>query len=255
MWRSPALFFHVITATVTRMRNAGILCWGLLLAAVAPLAGQQDAVMVGRNEVSRDFMADRGFLIAKGTTLPQGRGYVAALAPTFTLGVAYGVTDRFTVQAGTSFWTLPSGYPSGYLSIRYRIIAVPGLDLAVGALGVGVAGDGELLTGGWPYVTTTVGTDRLALSGLIGVGSSSDVFESDFDGHLLLQGLLEAVVVPHVKILVEALYLGQNSDPAGGIGARYFTRRVAGEVGFIYVFESGGGDGIPLPWAGVSVGF
>ncbi len=233
------------------MRNAGILCWGLLLAATAPLAGQQDDVMVGRNGTPRDFMADRGFLIAKGTTLPRGRGYVAALAPTFTLGVAYGVTDRFTVQAGTSFWTLPSGYPSGYLSIRYRIIAVPGLDVAVGGLGVGVAGDGDLITGGWPYVTTTVGTDRVALSGLIGVGSSSRVFESDFDGHLLLQGLLEAVVAPHVKLLAETVYLGENSDPAGGIGMRYFTRRIAGELGLVYVFERG----VPLPWAGVAVGF
>ena len=47
------------------------------------------SIMVGTSPPARDVALDRGFVIAKGTTLPRGHGYVSALAPTLTIGAAY----------------------------------------------------------------------------------------------------------------------------------------------------------------------
>jgi hypothetical protein len=202
----------------------------------------------------RDPVSDRGFLIAKGNTLPKGSGYVDALGPTLTVGAAYGVTDRLTVQVGTSFWTIPDGIPSGFLSARYGVVRTPDVSVAVGALGAAIYADNAFTAAAWPYVTTTVGTDRVSVSGLVGVGSSTTVFESDFDGRILLQGLLEAAVARNVKVLVEALYLGKDSDPAGAAGVRWFPSRLAFEVGWIHVFQAGD-DVTFIPWGGISYGF
>jgi len=197
---------------------------------------------------------DRGFLIAKGTTLPQGRGYVAALAPTLTVGAAYGITDRLTAQVGTTLWTI-SDAPSFYGTARFGVVRSPTLNVAAGALGVVIIDNGETTAAAWPYLTTTVGTDRIAVTGLVGVGSSSSVFETSFTGKVLLQGALEVFVSRGLEVVAEGLYLGNNTDPVGAIGVRGFLGSLALEVGAIHAFEQGAPDTAVLPWAGVSVRF
>jgi hypothetical protein len=210
--------------------------------------------MVGGPPAGRDVALDRGFLVAKGTTLPQGRGYVAALAPTFTVGVAYGITDRLTAQAGTTLWTI-SDAPSFYGTARFGVVRSRTLNVAVGALGVVIIDHSETTAAAWPYLTTTVGTDRIAVTGLVGVGSSSSVFETSFTGKILLQGALEAFVSRGLEVVVEGLYLGKNTDPVGAIGMRGFLGPFALEAGAIHAFEPGEPDTALLPWAGVSVRF
>jgi hypothetical protein len=225
----------------------------LLTGGATPLWGQTTgSIMVGGSSAGRDVALDRGFLVAKGTTLPQGHGYVAALA--LTVGAAYGISDRLTAQVGTTLWTI-SEAPSLYGTARYGVVRSTGLSVAVGALGVVIIDNGGTAAGAWPYVTTTVGTDRIAVTGLVGVGSSSTVFETSFTGRLLLQGAVEVFVAPELEILVESLYLGKNTDPVGAIGLRAFLGRLAFELGAIHAFEPGEPDTAVLPWAGVSVRF
>lgn len=224
-----------------------------LALSVAHTAQGQGPGMVGPPSASRDFTGERGFLIAKGTTLRGGAGYVYVLGLPLSLGAAYGVTDRLTLNGGTSFWTLADGVPSGYLSARYAVIRHPALGVALGALGVAVTDGDATTTAGWPFVTVTAGADRVAATGLVGVGSSTEVFESDFDGKILLQGLLEAVVTSGLKVLVEGVYLGEGSDPVGALGLRWSGPRVAVEGGVVRVFEPPGASVEVLPWVGVSV--
>jgi hypothetical protein len=226
-----------------------------LTGGTGPLWGQTaHPIMVDSPPPGRDVALDRGFLIAKGTTLPRGHGYAAALAPTLSVGVAYGITDRLSAQGGTTLWTIGEA-PSLYGTARFGVVRSRNLNVAVGGLGVVVIEDGGTTAAGWPYVTTTVGSDRVMLTGLIGVGSSSSVFETSFTGKLLLQGALEAFVSRGIEVVVETLYLGASTDPAGACGARGFAGPFAFELGVIHVFEPGEADTPLLPWGGVSLRF
>lgn len=233
-------------------RKRIVLLAGLLAGGVGPLGGQTtQSIMVGTPPAGRDVALDRGFLIAKGTTLPQGRGYVDALAPTLTVGVAYGVTDRLTAQAGTTLWTIADA-PSLYGSARYGVIKSKSVNVALGALGVVIVDENETSAGGWPYVTTTVEAGRVSVTGLLGVGSSTEVFESSFTGQLLLQGGLEVFMSSALEVVVEALYLGEGTDPVAAIGMRGFAGPFALEAGLVHAFEVDAPDNAALPWAGVS---
>lgn len=97
-------------------------------------------------------------------------------------------------------------------------------------------------------------TGRVAFSGLVGVGSSTEIFESDFSGKLLMEGLFQLAIGPDLGLVVEGLYLGADSDPAGAVGFRWFRSRMAIEAGAVYVFTSGVARGWALlPWLGLAV--
>jgi len=215
----------------------------LCVAWMVPSAQAQDS--------SRDFTLDRGFLIAKGTTLPRGTGYVIAMVPG-TFGIGYGVTDRVTLQAGAVPWTLLDGVVVAYSSLRYRLAGVGALQVAVGGFGIIISEDDETEAAGWPYLAATLGHADYSVSGLIGVGSSTSVFESDFDGAVILQAEAEARVLRDVKVIIETLYLGEGSDPVFGAGLRLFGNRGMVEAGAAWVF--GGTDGA-LPWAAIAYRF
>jgi hypothetical protein len=120
----------------------------LLLAGTAPH-------VFGQEPLRRDFLEDRGFLIAKATTLPRGTG----------------------------------------------------------------------------YVTTTIGSDAYSATGLVGMGSSTSVLESDFSGEMLLQFEGEARILRDLRLIVETLYLGEGSETLGRAGVRLLGSRGALEVG------------------------
>ena len=168
--------------------------------------------------------------------------------------MAYGITDRLTAQVGTTLWTIAIA-PSFYGTARYGVVRSPLVNVAVGALGATIFDASEAAAGVWPYVATTVGRGPVALTGLVGVGSSTSVFDSDFDGSILLQGAMEVYVVPALEIVAETLYLGHNTNPAGAVGLRGFAGSLAFEGGVVHIFEPGEADTPILPWGGVSVRF
>jgi hypothetical protein len=213
-------------------------------------AGTASAVLA-QEAPPRDFLEDRGFLIAKATTLPKGTGYVAALMPG-AVGVAYGLTDRLTAQGGAVPWTLLYGGFVGFASLRYGIVRSSPLHVSVGGFGIVAVDDDQTEAAGWPYLTATVGADAFSATGLIGVGSSTSVFESDFNGKILLQFEGEARVLPDLKVIIETLYLGEDSETLGGAGVRFFGSRGAVEAGVAIVLS--GSEGV-LPWAAIAWSF
>jgi hypothetical protein len=149
-------------------------------------------------------------------------------------------------------WTLLYGEFVGFASLRYGIVRTSPLHLAVGGFGVVASDDGVTDVAAWPYVTTTVGSDAFSGTGLIGVGSSTSVFESDFNGKILLQFEGEARLLPDLKVIIETLYLGEDSETLGGAGVRFFGSRGAVEAGLAVVLS--GSDGL-LPWAALAWSF
>ena len=199
-------------------------------------------------DTDRDFSRDRGFLVAKGTMLSQGEGYVSALIPG-TIGVTYGLTDRITVQGGTVWWTLFYDAFAGIASARLGVLQLPELQVAVGGFGLVVFDDRDAEAAGWPFITATAGTSRLNVTGLVGVGSSTGIIDEDFNGSALVQGGAELMVVPGVKLLAEGVWLGRDSDAVVGGGIRLFSSRVLLEVGV--GVEASRGDYV-LPWAALA---
>lgn len=191
--------------------------------------------MLGDSTDPRDFSYDRGFLIAKGTTLRRGEAYAAVLIPG-TLGVAYGVNDRLTLQAGAVPWTLIGKVVTAFGSARYGVVRAEPFYVAVGAFAIAAIDNDEALLAGWPYVVATAGTPVLAVTWLAGLGSSTSIFEDDFDGDILLQGMAEAVVARGLKVIGEGLYLGDGSDPVTGTGLRFFGARHLFELGVLRAF-------------------
>jgi hypothetical protein len=212
------------------------------------------SIMVGSSPPAGDGARERGVVIAKGTTLPRGHGYVAALAPTLTIGVAYGITDRLTAQVGTTLWTIAEA-PSLYGTARYGVVQSTAVNVAVGVFGATIFNGNEADAGVWPYLAMTVGSGPVSLTGLLGVGSSTRVFDSDFNGSVLLQGALEVSLMPALEVVAETLYLGRNTNPAGAVGLRGFVGMMAFEGGLIHVFEPGEPDTALVPWGGVSLRF
>ena len=195
---------------------------------------------------------DRGFLVAKGTTLPQGRGYVAAVMPG-AVDVTYGVTDRLTVMGGTVPWTVFLGPFIGFGSLRYGIAQRPWVGVAIGVFGAMVAERDEFDGAAWPFVSTTVGSPTLSVTGLVGAGSNTSIIDGDLNGHLLLQGEAEWQVVSQVKLIAEALYLGEGYDPIGGAGLRFWARPGMVELGVAREFTGSGSSW--LPWVALAYGF
>jgi hypothetical protein len=219
----------------------------VLLATLALVAGAARAAPA-QEPPPRDIADDRGFLIAKATTLPRGSGYVTALMPG-ALGVAYGLSDRLTGQLGTVPWTLFNGLVLGFASLRYRLLRSSFAHISVGGFGITGFDQHEYEAAGWPYVATTVGTARYSVSALVGVGSSTSIFESDFDGQMLVQFEGEARVDRTLKVIAETLYLGEGSETLGAVGVRFLGDRVAGDVGVGFVLSGGSGF---FPWVALA---
>lgn len=195
-----------------------------------------------------DFSRDRGFLIAKGTLLTQGEGYVAALVPG-TIGAVYGLTSRMTVQGGTVPWTLAYGALAVFASARYGVLQLPAMQVAVGGFGLALFGEDETDVAGWPFLAATVGGGRAAVSALVGVGSSSQILDDDFDGSVLLQGMAEVLVARGLKLIAEGAWLGRDSDALVGGGLRLFGPRVLIEGGFGVEADDAS---YVVPWAAIA---
>jgi hypothetical protein len=196
-----------------------------------------------------DFTYDRGFLIAKGMTLHRGEAYVAGLMPG-SIGWAYGLSDRITVQVGTVPWTLAAAYFVGFASARYAVVRASPAHVAIGGFGAAALGPGKSTVAMWPYVTGTLGSRRVSVSALFGVGSSTRIFEGDFDGNILLQASAETQVAPRFKLVAETLYLGRGSEPLVALGTRFLGAQYVFEVGVARTVDD---PGQYLPWCAVAV--
>lgn len=229
-------------------RLAGVLVLSAALGGpFAPLDGQTDSGVAHTDPV-----ADRGFLIAKATAAPRGHGHVTAFWPGFVV-LAYGASERVTLSGGTLPWLLPAGTGLFFGSLRTTILATAYSGIAIGASGLFVFEEGGMTGGGWPFVTGTLGASAGSLTALVGVGTGATVLGDDLAGSVLLQAMGELALARGIKLIAEALYLGDDSEPVGGVGLRFFGDRGAFEVGWGMTLESG--RTFHHPWAAISYGF
>jgi hypothetical protein len=213
----------------------------------APLAGQS-----GSTGSRADPVADRGFLIAKATPVPAGRGHVTAFWPGFVI-FGYGASDRVTLVGGTLPWLALNGPGLFFGSVRASLVSSRHAGVAIGASGLFVLEEGGVAAGGWPFAVGTVGFPRGSLTALLGVGTGATVLGDCLAGSVLLQGMGEFSLARGMKLIAEALYLGDGTEPIGAVGVRLWGSRGAFEIGWALTLESE--DGFHHPWAAISYGF
>ena len=214
---------------------------------VAPLSGQSDST-----ESHADPVGDRGFLIAKATPAPAGHGHITAFWPGFVI-FGYGASDRVTLVGGTLPWAALYGTGLFFGSVRTSVVSSPCSGVSVGASGLFVFEEGSVVAGGWPFVVGTVGFPTGSLTALLGVGTGATVLGERLAGSALVQGMGEFALARGIKLIAEALYLGEGTEPVGGVGLRFWGDRGAFEVGWGVMLESG--RAFHHPWAAISYGF
>jgi len=224
----------------------------LLGAVVVPATAQQnDSLMLGQNRVRRDFLEDHGFLASTGRTLPKGAGWISAVVTPGVAAFGYGITDRLTVAAGSPVWTAFYGGLVIFASAKYSLLRTPYAHLSLGAFGITAGTRDDLFGGAWPFASVSLGPPIFTVGGTVGVGVSSEVFDGAFTGDVSLQGMIESRLGRNLKLIVETLYLGNDSDPVAAAGFRYFREHFAFELGVVTIFES---DDPVVPWLKISIG-
>lgn len=178
-----------------------------------------------------------------GRTIPQGEGYISAFWVVFPF-VAYGVTDAFTIAAGTPILPEIIGRAI-YVAPKLRVVHTPNMNLAVGAIagfltehidqgsigilyGVGTFGDGDraITTGaGWGFALT-----------------DDDAMISN-DPLIMLGG--EYRVGRTVKLLTENFFLPADGRGLISGGVRFFGERLSVDFGIMAPVGEGGGSWLP----------
>ncbi len=191
-----------------------------------------------------------------GRPLKKGDGYFSDYELLFP-GVAFGVTDNFTLAGGVS--VIPGiGLDEQlfYVSPKVGFELSDSASIAVGALLAGAGGgesDSESAYIG--FAVGTLGNDRRSFSLGIGLGDTSGQF-TDAVPIVMLGGT--ATVSRHVALIGETwMFLGDDfrlAEQPFGIGVRLFGERLSADVGVILVGELLD-EGFPLPWLSVTYHF
>ena len=224
--------------------------WLTVLVSLAT-AQQNDPLMLDQNRVERDFLEDHGFLASTGRTLPKGAGWISAVVTPGVAAFGYGITDRLTVAAGSPVWTPFAGGLVLFASVKYGVLRTPFAHLSVGAFGITAGTRDDLFGGAWPFASVSLGPPIFTVGGTVGVGVSSEIFDGNLTGDVSLQGTVESRVGRNLKLIVETLYLGNDSDPAAAAGFRFFREHFAFELGVVRIFQS---EDPILPWLKLSLG-
>ena len=187
--------------------------------------------------------------------LAKGDGQFADYELLFP-GVAYGLTDNFSLGAGVS--VIPG------LGLREQVFYVaPKLGFNLGDRGaVAVGGflaraglDGEYDDSmGIGYVIGTVGGRNRSLS--LGLGAVKEFGGGDATPILMLGG--SATVARHVALVGESwVRLGETfetREQALGLGVRFFGEKLSADVGIVLLSDVWD-EGFPAPWGSITYHF
>ena len=167
----------------------------------------------------------------------------------FFPGMAYGLTDRFSLSGGVSF--IPGlGLDDQVLSVapKFGLYASDEVALSAGALYMHVAGD----AGGIAFVVGTKGTPDKSFTCGIGLGYIAEEGEDvDFAEHpvLLLGGnirLSKSMALVSENWLITGGDFKLDQQPLG-LALRFLSSKIAVDVGAIIVGEVIK-EGFPIPW-------
>jgi hypothetical protein len=175
----------------------------------------------------------RLFFGPTGRSLPKGRAYVG-FYEAFIPFVQVGVTDRFSIGAGTPMLALDESQRPAWVTPKLQVYRSPATQVSVGAMHFF---NGPEHGDGVGYVVMTHGSDARSFTGGAGLGYTR---EGGRAGVVMLAG--EARINRNMKAVTENhFWKGGNSTVMGGVrlfGEKFSTDLALGaflgDVFFIY---------------------
>lgn len=195
------------------------------------------AVRVREGRVMReDPTGTRLFFAPTGRSLSAGEGYFGVYELFFPF-LTYGVTDRFTIAAGTP--VIPDAIGEfAYIAPKLTIIRGERLNVGTGVF-AGFA-DGEM--GGIAYGVGTWGDRDNAFTAGAGLAFGGGEF---FDEPIVMLGG-ETRMGPQTKLITENYFVPGESGALVSGGIRFFGERISADAG-VGGFLGGDGVGCCLP--------
>lgn len=208
-----------------------------IVLAAAAAASAQDAPDAPAGPDSRLFIG------ATAHSVPAGHGYFSVHEFSL-LSIQIGVTDRFSVGAGTP-WMIPGKVM--WFSPKYEVYRSPALSVAAGMVHVAIPGEGGLnVTYG---VTTTGGAARSVTAG---VGVATPLFDDSVRSHAIV-GMIggERRISERVSVVTENYVL--RGVALVSVGVRRTRGDVSYDLGLMMpIIPNGFGAAPPAPLANVA---
>lgn len=202
------------------------------IVSMRPLRGRMVAGQVWPD----DPHATRLFFGPTARAIPQGEGYFGVYELFFPF-VSYGLTDRFTISAGTPVFPDVIG-EIFYLAPKYEVLRTPAASAAVGVLALFATrdrGSAGLLYG----VGTFGGPDRALTVGAT-VPFIADGGETDIGDEPAFMVGGEARLSRRTKFITENYLFPSASGSLVSGGVRFFGERLSADFGIGAAF--GGND-------------
>ena len=204
---------------------------------------EADGTIVGSEFIGRDPNETRLFFGPTGRTLNAGEGYLGVFE--FSLPfLAYGVTDRITIAAGTPLVFAIGMTPILYVAPKVQLVRAGGLTGSIGSLSF----LGEFGSAGVVYAVATADMDNgmSSLTGGAGWGyASGEVTDRPV---VMLGG--DVRVSRSVKLLTENYFVpGEDFGLLAG-GIRFIGEHISADVGLAFM----NGTGVALPIVNFVVG-
>lgn len=173
--------------------------------------------------------ASRLFFGPTARAIPQGEGYFGVYELFFPF-VSYGVTDHFTISAGTPVFPDVIG-EIFYLAPKLEVVRTPRLSAAVGALALFATQDALDGTAGLLYGVGTYGNP----DGAITVGATVPFYTSSGDSNVgndpvfMIGG--EARLGRRTKFITENYFFPGEGGAGLSGGIRFFGERLSADFG------------------------
>ena len=188
----------------------------------------------------------RLFFSPTGRSLKAGKGYFADYMVFFP-GVAYGMTDKFTIGGGIFPFTTGDFF-MGWFTPKIGIVETEEYAIAVGLLSILISGDNDSFNAGIIYGVGTWGNPDKAITVGVGYGYA----ESEIADKPMVMIGYEKRIGKRTKFLSENWIFPGVDDPLFSIGLRWFGENLAADFG---LFRTAGMDFLGVPWVDLVVNF
>jgi hypothetical protein len=213
-------------ATVTVQTEAGltVTLQRQQIASITPRAGR----VVNGEMWPRDPNATRLFFAPTARAIPRGEGYFGVYELFFPF-VSYGLTDRFTISAGTPIIPDVIG-EIFYFAPKFEVVRTPGASVAVGVLALVAPAEELDGSAGLIYGVGTLGSpDRsVTVGATVPFLATSDESEIGNEPVFMLGGELRTGL--RTKLLSENYVLPSEGALVSG-GLRFFGERLSADFG------------------------
>ena len=181
-----------------------------------------------------------------GRSLKAGKGYFADYMVFFP-GVAYGMTDKFTIGGGIFPFTTGDFF-MGWFTPKIGIVETEEYAIAVGLLSILISGNNDSFNAGIIYGVGTWGNPDKAITVGVGYGYA----ESEIADKPMVMIGYEKRIGKRTKFISENWIFPGVDDPLFSIGLRWFGEKLAADFG---MFRTAGMEFLGVPWVDLVVNF